>query len=90
MRSRLNMADLPSLKMLQQVTIHGSVAPKLMMCTTEQNNYQRELGKVNLVHKGKLRYIKNIKNLPLGAMYSSACCPDLSRGENMPGQIEKT
>jgi hypothetical protein len=34
--------------------------------------------------------MKNIKNLPLGAMYLPACHPDLFRGENMPGQIEKT
>ncbi len=36
------------------------------------------------------RMYKKHKNLPPGALYFSACPSDLSKGENMPGQIEKT
>ncbi len=43
----------------------------------------------NLVHIGKIRYIKNIKNLPPGAMYSSACCPAQPRCFESPGQLKK-
>jgi hypothetical protein len=42
------------------------------------------------VSVGKIRYKKNIKNLPPGAMYSSACCPALPRGKKSDGQLEKT
>jgi hypothetical protein len=38
-----------------------------------------------LVHIGKIRYMKNIKNLPPGAMYSSACRPALPRCFESPG-----
>jgi hypothetical protein len=44
----------------------------------------------NLVHIGKIRYIKNIKNLPPGARYLSACRPALPRCFESPGQLKKT
>jgi hypothetical protein len=42
----------------------------------------------DLVHIGKIRHIKNIKNLPPGAMYSSACCPALPRCFKSSGPLK--
>ncbi len=38
----------------------------------------------------KIRHIKNIKNLPPGAMYSSAYSPALPRCFELPGPLKKT
>jgi hypothetical protein len=32
---------------------------------------------------------KNVKNVPHGAMYLSACCPELSRGEKCLDRLKK-